>query len=338
MNTSSTSFGGRRSFGTGWFRRAAVLAGLMASLLAVSARATVEKYPHLSDLSGRVSVTDREGKVGPAKKNQLLIEKAAVETGPGAQATLQLDAHRRLLLLPGTRVELPSISWETGEAPVVVLKHGTVRWRQASKGTYNIALTSDLFEFLPPEGDYVFEYDPKTAIATVKVVEGRLAFSATHAEDVADVGPGEKCQFQGVKENGEVVYDVLLKGKKIPRGQLGKVQPLSAAEKKQYAATSLKKETAVRARKEKAAALARDQARDPEQICSAPGGRLNQCAWVCLNNPAKEKARCLVEKTGVSCVRRRCNANGVWAEDTEIPSEKAATQCGPHPRIKPCDY
>jgi hypothetical protein len=303
-----------------------------------SAWAASVKYPHLTEISGKVSVTDREGKTSPGKKNALLIEKAAIETGPGSKATLQVDAHRRVQLLAATRLELPSISWETGEAPVLVLKHGTVRWRQASKGSYNIALTSDLFEFLPPEGDYLFEYDPKTATASVKVVEGHISFSATHAEDVAEVGAGQKCQFQGVKESGEVVYDVLLKGKKIPRGQLGKVLPFSAAEKKQYAATSLKQEAAAFAKKEKAAVAARESAKDPLQICKAPGARLNECAWICLNNPVKERSRCLVEKVGVSCVRRRCNANGEWAEDTEIPAEKAAAVCGVQAKVRACDY
>jgi hypothetical protein len=296
------------------------------------------KYPHIVEVSGKVTWTDRNGKTSAAKKNQVLIEKAAIETAGSGRAKVQLDAHRLVELFPDSRLEIPAISWETGEAPMVSLKSGTLRWLQATKGTYNIALTSELFEFIPPIGDYVFSFDPKAAIAEVKVVEGKISFSAMHAEDTAEVQAGQKCQFQGVKENGEIVYDVLLQGKKIPRGRLGNVQTFTSEEKRQYSAQTVKKKAVVAAQKKKAAEVAQKAARDPSQICAAPVARLNQCAWICTGNPAKEKKICHFEKPEVRCVRKRCNANGEWAEATEIPQEKAQALCSATPRVQECDY
>lgn len=314
------------------------LAARSVTASASASAATQKKFPYVSELVGKVTLTDREGKTAAPKKNQVLIEKAALETGPGGQVTIQLDANRRVQLLSGTRLEFPAISWESGAAPILVLKHGSVRWRQPSKGTYNIALTSELQEFMPPEGDYVFSFDPGTATAEVKVIEGKIEFSAMHAEETAEVSAGQKCKFQGVKENGEIVYDVLLKGKKIPRGQLGKVLPFSDEEKRAYSGASLKKEVEAQARREHAEKIAAAKSKDPLQICAAPGGRLNQCAWVCKGNPAKEKKSCRLGTPGVSCVRTRCNANGDWAEATEVPGDKAAALCWAAPQVKECDY
>jgi hypothetical protein len=296
------------------------------------------KYPVVTELQGKVRWTDKDGKDGKLKAKHVLIEKAALETGEKSEVAVRLDEHRELRLLPNSRMEFPSISWETGDTPVVVLKYGSIRWREEVGKKYNIALRSDLFEFISPVADVVLTYDPKTALAEAKVIKGSMEFSAMNAEDSALVTAGQKVQFQGVRENDEIVYDVLLKGKKIPRGKLGLVQPFSAEEKNLYSEVRLKKEKEVRLKKEAAERKALEKPRDKDAICSGPDARLNQCAWVCENNPKKEKKTCRLELAEVQCVRQRCNANGEWAEATEVPKDKAGSLCGVRPLVKECDY
>jgi len=158
------------------------------------------------------------------------------------------------------------------------------------------------------------------------------------AENSALVGAGQKVQFQGVLENNEIVYDILLKGKKIPRGKLGLVQAFSEQEKSLYSEARLKKEAEVRHKKAVAAKRALEKPRDKDAVCAGPEARLNQCAWICENNPKKEKKSCRLELAEVKCLRKRCNANGEWAESTEVQKEKAAGLCGVHPLVKECDY
>jgi hypothetical protein len=307
-------------------------------LLAAIAAPAAPKYPVLEEVHGKIKWTDKDGKVAAPKAKQTLIEKAALETEKDGVVVVQIDAHRRLKLLANSRVEFPAISWETGDAPVILLKFGSFRWKEEAPKSYNIALRSDLFEFLSPVGDFVFTYDPKNVFAEVRALSGSMEFSAMNAEDVALVTAGQKVRFQGVRESDEIVYDVLLKGKKIPRGKLGLVEPLSDDDIKTYSGQKEKQEQAAHQKKIAEEKKAREKAKDPQQICDKPGARLNQCAWTCENNLKKEKKVCHLENPEVRCVRRRCNANGEWSEETEISKDKAKNLCGLQPNVKECDY
>lgn len=297
------------------------------------------KYPFVVEVKGAVRWFDKDQKEGKAKLKQVLIERAAFETGVGAQVTVQLDEKRRFMVLADSRVELPSISWESGEAPVVLLKRGSLRWQEEVGKRYNIALRSDLFEFLSPVGDFVFSFHPEEVWAEVRVIRGSMEFSAMNAEDTALVTAEQKCRFQGVREGGEIVYDVLLKGKKIPRGKLGLVENFTAEEKKLYSEARRKKlEAAERRRRVEVEQQKQVAARSKDDICTGPAAKLNQCVWVCENNPKSEKKLCRLERPEVRCVRKRCNANGEWAEATEVSREKGGQLCGPQPVVRACDY
>lgn len=296
------------------------------------------KYPLVREIQGKVRWTDKDKKEGKLKLKTILIEQAALETSDKSQVVVQIDDQRLLRLLPNSRVEFPSISWETGDAPVVVLKQGSMRWQEEAGKKYNIALSSELFNFISPVGDVILSYDPKAALAEVKVIKGSMEFSAMNAEDSALVTAGQKVQFQGVRENDEIVYDVLLKGKKIPRGKLGLVQAFTPEETKLYSQAEQKKQADLRHQKEQAEKKAHEKPKDKNEICSEPGGKLNQCTWVCENNPRGEKKACRLERPEVQCLRKRCNANGEWAEATEVPKDKAGSLCGVRPVVKECDY
>jgi hypothetical protein len=310
----------------------------LVSFLVTGVSFAAPKYPMVMEMQGKVRWTDKDKKDGKLKAKHVLIEQASLETGDKSQVLVKIDESRTLRLLANSRVEFPSISWETGDTPVILLKYGSIRWLEFAGKKYNIALRSDLFEFISPVGDVVLTYDPKTAMAEVKVIKGSMEFAAMNAEDSALVASGQKVSFQGVRENDEIVYDVLLKGKKIPRGKLGLVQPFSAEEKNLYSEVRLKKEAEVLRQKEVAEKKAHEKTHDKNAICSAPEGRLNQCAWVCENNPKKEKETCQQEREGVQCLRKRCNANGEWAEPTLVPKDKTRSLCGVHPVVKECDY
>lgn len=72
-------------------------------------------------------------------------------------------------------------------------------------------------------------------------------------------------------------------------------------------------------------------------ICSSPQGKWNECLWTCENNP-KGADRCRTDLPQVSCVRRRCNANGKWGDAQRLPAS-FYEECKPNQSVlKPCDY
>lgn len=315
-----------------------VLLLLSPVLLAFSGEPTPPKYPAVQEWQGQAWVTGKDGARNPVKKKQILREKALLETGINSQLKVALDEKRSVILLGQSTLSLPVIGWESGEVPVLLLKKGSLNWLQKleDKGRYNIALRSDLFEFIAPPGDFIYFIDPENAYAEVKVLNGSIEFSALNFEESVKVQAGQQAGFQGVLESGEIAYDVLLQGKKIPKGKLLPVKAIQSSQADQ-AVAERKRQDKLAKQKAKSSA---DQAKTKSagMICQSPPGKFNHCAWICLNNPTKEKKKCLVVNKDVSCVRKRCNANGEWAEETALDAEKASTLCKAQPVVAPCDY
>ncbi|MEN0058815.1 MAG: hypothetical protein AAGB31_08265 [Bdellovibrio sp.] len=318
-----------------------LVAGLVLVLYGVSAVAFAAppKYPAVVEFQGPVWLTAKDGQRSPLKGKPVLRDKALFETSGSGRVKVQLDSERSFTVLPDSEISLPAISWESGEAPIIHLRKGSLRWQQklSEKGAYNVALRSDLFEFLAPPGDYRLTMDPAKAFTSVQVYEGELFFSALNGEESVMVRAGQQAGFQGVFESGEIAYDVLLKGKKIPKGVLTPVTAIDTKELDREAEQEKQRLKAEQERKaRKKAALVKKKR--PGEICSEPSAKFNECAWVCVSNPKKEKKLCLVEQKEVSCVRRRCNANGVWAEEAVLDAAKASTLCKAQPVVGLCDY
>ncbi|UOF02204.1 hypothetical protein [Bdellovibrio reynosensis] len=315
-----------------------VLLLLSPLLLAFTGEPTPPKYPAIQEWQGPAWVTGKDGIRHPVKKKLILREKALLETGLNSLVKVALDEKRSVILLSQSVLSLPVISWESGEAPVLLLKSGSLNWLQKleDKGRYNIALRSDLFEFIAPPGDFIYTIDPKNAYAEVKVLNGSIEFSALNFEESVKVQAGQQSGFQGVLESGEIAYDVLLQGKKIPKGKLLPVKTLESSQADQTAVAERKRQDKLAKQKSNSSDLSK--ARSAGMICQSPLGKFNQCAWICLNNPSKEKKKCLLANKEVSCVRKRCNANGDWAEEMALDAEKASTICKAQPVVAPCDY
>ena len=115
----------------------------------------------------------------------------------------------------------------------------------------------------------------------------------------------EEVTFVGVLEKERVAYDLLLQGKKIPKGNWDKSKICSFAELNE-------KETAFRLQQEQRrrdANISADarkklkQENDARFLCHEPYGQFNDCWW---------------KNESQICVRYRCNADGKWASRTEL--------------------
>jgi len=74
-----------------------------------------------------------------------------------------------------------------------------------------------------------------------------------------------------------------------------------------------------------------------EPICQTPTALFNQCSYQCINNP-KSADHCSTEKPNVRCLRKRCNANGVWAEETRLPASHYEKCPARGIVVERCDY
>jgi len=296
------------------------------------AQATVTKFkePYVMSFSGKVQLTDSRGQSKAPARQQLLREKAIFETGPSALVQVALTKNERLYVGPNSRVAIPVISWDDGAMERIELEKGTMRLQNLTSSPRLVVtpLSRDSYA----EADLVFDLDPAAARLRVAVLEGRTAFRGLENEEFTPLERGEEATFQGVIEGGEIVFDVLLQGRKVARG---KVEP----KKKSNLAPAQMWWTEVEkiAHKEKAADAVRlkEKAR-AGAICKSPSARLNECAWVCENNPKKEKKACRLELANVKCVRMKCDANGEWSDRLEIIPSKSP--CGVQPKVAACDY
>lgn len=115
----------------------------------------------------------------------------------------------------------------------------------------------------------------------------------------------EEVTFVGVLEKERVAYDLLLQGKKIPKGNWDKPKACSFAELNEKE-TAFRLQQEQRRREANAAAEAKKQLKkenDAKFLCHEPYGQFNDCWW-------KYESK--------ACVRYRCNADGKWMSRTEL--------------------
>lgn len=140
--------------------------------------------------------------------------------------------------------------------------------------------------------------------------------------------PYEGIHFHGVSDNGSLMFDHLLEGRKSPKGKWQEKyicdfnQILKKAQSLEKQELSLVKK-AVQTKKQ---FLKKQKIEYDRSLCHKPNGQHNQCHWK-------------TEKS--DCVRYRCNGEGQWAEKFILPTsqkktcaERAATKTA----VANCDY
>ncbi len=307
-------------------------------LLGASHQPKLVQYPQVLSYSGNIFINSGlDNKFRKAKLKEILREKAVIKSEANSRMDLAIDKERTLTILESTEIEIPTIAWESGNFTELTIRSGQIMWQQSQAPDNNITIKSPVFEVRPPIGITGFSYDDERALAEAKVFAGAMEFSALNAETSVILTAGKSVQFKGSKEDGEVAYDILLKGRKIPKGQLQKVENLPDAVMQIYSPKAMAQRKNSDLQK-LMKAKAKKESLGVGQICPKPGGKMNECSWSCLQNPKSEKNNCLADKSGVSCVRRRCNANGLWGEETVLESGAALLKCKATPFVSMCDY
>lgn len=179
-------------------------------------------------------------------------------------------------------------------------------------------------------GDYIIHYNEGTAQLLIDVLEGSALVRGFYREEALNVQNGERGGFKGIKENNELTYDVLLKGRKSIRGNLVGPEKLPAEKleelKLQYVITI----------KPKVIKMTKPKAK-PGEICSEPFAKFNDCVWRCLDANNKS-TQCNQKNPKARCIRERCLANGTWGDKTEVKGEADKVKCQGHPKVDVCNY
>jgi hypothetical protein len=310
----------------------------MATLLALGAPAAKKKvkYPRVQSVVGSAIQVSESVVVKNRSAEALVKEKtlrsgiifkdhASMRTMIESQLRIDLGPDQVLIVFPLSEVDFPAIHWQKGYVEEILLRSGSLRL--ICKTPCETRVTTAVSSTSINRGDFIFSYDPKMPKVSLEVVQGEIEFKGLENEVSIPLKTGEKAEFQGEFDSGAVAYDVLLRGRKVAKGQLS---PKAEISKSRLAQLLLDEEKFKRkqAQKIKAKSRARDQ------ICDEPWGRLNECSYQCLGNPKKEKV-CNLEN-GAQCLRRRCNANGQWADPQFLGQAEAS--CSVKDIVKPCDY
>jgi hypothetical protein len=171
--------------------------------------------------------------------------------------------------------------------------------------------------------DFVASFRESEKVETeIKTLEGKVVLANEDFSQSLEIGKGEQASFVVAANQ---VFDQTEMNEFVARGYMTPVYKMTAAEIRKLDGSTMLKDGG------------RQIASVHKNICTEPKADLNSCSWTCVNNPKGEKA-CRTDMADVSCVRRRCNANGEWAEETRLPAAMRQ-ECKPAgTKVAPCDY
>ncbi|MBX3019789.1 MAG: hypothetical protein KF767_18020 [Bdellovibrionaceae bacterium] len=288
------------------------------------------EYPTLRQIEGQATIRQKGEVLKGRLPGQLLREQVLIETEKG-RVRVDLSADEFLIVSENSSLLLPGIDWDTGAVEELELIKGSFgvelkRARQVRSGLYRDRVEA---------GRYIFDFNPGLPQFGATVLSGKLAFRGLETEEYGDLGPGERQSFMGELAEGQIQFDVLLEGRKVARGKLTSKQSFGPKD-----LAGLQKAFEFGAKKKVGAGAAGGGGKTTSPIlkgsvCRDPAGRFNDCAYTCLNNPKGAKS-CELDRAGVSCVRRRCLASGVWGDPFTFAKHLAV--CDAKVVVKPCDY
>lgn len=277
------------------------------------------RLPKIQEIAGRVVDLSTQPTRNLIKSDRILEKFHARLMDPSSRIVIDLYDDLELEANSEAEVLLPNISWETRQISDIQILKGWVQLEARTQERNQLKIKSPLFEISVPKGNLVLYFDPDDAKAGILVFHGEVVFGGLNADETVLVRAGEKVEFQGVKEEGEISFDLLLKGRKVPKGTLGKVQKISDEENKKYSPVHKNKRKQEKARVAKLK-IKMNQENLSGTICRNPAAPLNYCKWSL--------------KTPSQCVRERCTADGLWKDVQVVSLQK----CEKKPFVKNCDY
>ena len=266
------------------------------------------------------------------KKDQDLDFDFSIKTNSSQMLKLSLNNVWELLIFPDTEVLIDnSMDRNYIQPDEIILSKGKIYLRsiyinEGDDFFIDFRLKTALFEqsiSSKKSINTLYEYNPEEPSVSFCNREGSLEAALFQHEETIQLNALEKVSFQGQfeKDSKKVAFDMLLGGRKIPRGKWAKKSTCdfkwieNLESKIQNDLASLRKKKSLDLQKQKR----EKQKKDSHYLCHLPYGQLHQCHW---------------QKTKDGCERRRCNAEGKWM-DLQVLSSSA---CVKSDLVSACDY
>ena len=293
--------------------------------LAARAGAQPTKYPQIKEWQNTPILEFNNDKKALLKKETQLKNPFVVVTANTDQVTVEFVKGEMLTVFEKTRVQVPQVGPDTGEASEIFIFDGTIRFRGLPNEKSKLHLKSAFFDLQMPAGiDVLVTIDKHKPSAQFQVIRGEMTAAFLDFEKTEVVKAGESILFEGENDaNGNLKYDYLLDSKRLPHGVLKEKEKFdfsSFIEKEKQQQMALEKN---KIKQKKAETLKQAQKKKAYDsfLCHEPQGQKDQCYWLKEND----------EK----CYRYRCNVQGQWGDKTERPLN---VKCLTKPEVSPCDF
>jgi len=262
--------------------------------------------------------------------NNKVFEGDAIRTSPDAKFKAVLLDKSEVLLMPNSKTVLNKKLEQKSEGTVIELMYGTVRSKVTKASLPNP--NGFKFEVHTPSAvagvrgtDFVTTYYEGSQITKVQTLEGEVQLSDKKRVEKVNIPGGYYASFVLDSQSPDRHQASL---KYVDEGFLTPLAKLN---------TEQLKDIVSQVTDEPSKEMAVIYALKEPVICSKPSAQFNQCSWQCVGNSRKNK-NCRTDLPNVRCVRKRCNANGEWAEETRLPAQEAH-DCPAHGlRVERCDY
>ncbi len=272
-------------------------------------------------------------------KNRILNQDLKIQTTEKQFIKILLNQNFELSIFNDAEILIQSIFTTEGyPSTSVQLLHGQIAFRKIQKNTDDkakllskVRLSSEFFEWdfdQDSKFDFWVKFDQKKASIEFCNRDKNLDVVLFDHEKKINLLNLEGVIFDGEltasKLPQKIAFDVLLKGRKIPKGHWQdklkcNFDQVIQKEKLIVAADNLEKKNAnVAVQKIKNLKILNDS----KFLCHLPYGQLHDCAWI---------------KSAGQCVRTRCNAEGKWS-DSQIIVNEDALKCTPQFAVHSCDY
>ena len=287
----------------------------------------------------RVQLKNEENKI-KIKNSLSLKSDTNIQTDPNEYIVLKINDRYQVTVLPDS---IFTADGKVDQNEFTVRSIAILKGQIYIQDVPNMSLSSsdktevDLFEPLKIESDFfsfLTEKNQKLSLlidlnlknASLKVCNFSSDFKLKLFDHEIDqnLKPNEGVRFQGVLDkSGHVIYDILLEKRKVPQGKWAAKEICSQDQIKkiedqviQFRLKSMKDLEKSRLQK-----IAEKKRNDVLFLCHKPDSQLDQCHFILRQN---------------KCIRERCNAEGKWADQTEISSIK--NRCSIKGEVKDCGY
>ncbi|MGE3973830.1 MAG: FecR domain-containing protein [Bdellovibrionales bacterium] len=274
---------------------------------------------------GQVTVF-REKIENPLKLGQGVFNEDIIRTGEDGKIKIMFLDKTTVSLIPKSKTQI-QYEGKPGESKTLLdLMYGTIRSTVTSNQEH-----SEHFQIRTPSAvagvrgtDFITTYYETSKITKVQTLEGSVELKSLAGKNKVLVSGGYYASYVIDKEHQGSDSSSM---KYLDAGFLTPLEKLTPDQKNEILSkTQIHTERTIAAHKTIEKTI----------ICRAPAAKFNECSWTCKNNPQGAKT-CRTDLPRVSCVRKRCDANGNWSDDQRLPASDAH-KCEATITTSPCDY